>query len=107
MATYLHATTELDGVTFASRHGADLALRAVFERAKDPVLSRTLDAIQHHSLSPEHADLQEALRILRAQLAEHLTADPTTRHSSDTPEVGVADLVVSDLEIQRAPKPQR
>ena len=64
VATYLHATTGLDGVTFASRHGDDLALWAVFERAEDPAISRTLDAIEHHPLSPEHPDLQEALRIL-------------------------------------------
>ncbi len=69
VATYLHATTELDGVTFASRHGDDLALWAVFERAEDPAVSRTLDAIKHHPLSPEHPDVQEALRILGLSLA--------------------------------------
>ena len=64
VATHLHASTELDGVTFASRHGDDLALWAIFERAEDPAISRTLDAIEHHPLSPEHPDVQEALRIL-------------------------------------------
>src|SRR5690606_6413822 len=39
VATYLHATTMLDGVTFASRHGDDLKLWAVFERAEDPAIS--------------------------------------------------------------------
>lgn len=64
VATYLHATTELDGVTFASRHGDDLALWAVFERAGDPAISAALDAIEHHPLSPEHPVLQEAFGIL-------------------------------------------
>jgi|TARA_Y100000815_G_scaffold266845_2_gene285546 hypothetical protein len=70
VATYLHATTELDGVTFASRHGDDLPLWAVFERAEDPAISRTLDAIEHHALSPEHPDVQEAFRILGLSWAE-------------------------------------
>ena len=45
---------------------ADRAERAaaVFERAEDPAVSRTLDAIEHHALSPEHHDVQEAFRIL-------------------------------------------
>lgn len=42
VATHLHATTRLDGVTFASRHGDDLALWAIFERAEDPVLREAL-----------------------------------------------------------------
>lgn len=64
VATYLHAATELNGVTFASRHGDDLALWAVFERAGDSACSSTLEATEHHALSPDHSDLQEALRIL-------------------------------------------
>lgn len=64
VATYLHATTEIDGVTFASRHGDDLALWAIFERAADPSTSRALKAIEHHALAPESPELQEALRIL-------------------------------------------
>ena len=61
----------LDGVTFASSHGDDLALWAIFERAEDPAISRTLDAIEHHALSPEHSDLQEALRILGLRWSTH------------------------------------
>ncbi|MFN7149336.1 MAG: hypothetical protein ACK4V6_07630 [Microthrixaceae bacterium] len=64
VATHLHATTELDGVTFASRHGDDLALWAIFERAADPAISHTLDSIEHHPLYPEHPDLQEAIKML-------------------------------------------
>jgi len=58
VATHLHATTELEGVTFASRHGDDLALWAVFERAGDSAISHTLDAFEHHPLSPEDPALQ-------------------------------------------------
>ena len=71
VATYLHATTDLAGVTFASRHGDDLTLWAVFERAEDPAISRTLDAIEHHALSPEHRDVQEAFRVLGLTWSAH------------------------------------
>jgi hypothetical protein len=64
VATYLHANTELDGVTFSSRHGDDLALWAVFERSGDPAISHTLDAIEHHPLTPENPDLRDALKML-------------------------------------------
>lgn len=64
VATFLHATTDVDGVKFASRHGDDLTLWAVFERATDPATSHTLSAIKHHTLTPEHPDLEEALRLL-------------------------------------------
>ena len=53
VATHLHATTDLDGVTFASRHGDDLALWAVFERSGDPAIGHMLEAIEQHPLSPE------------------------------------------------------
>ncbi|GAA3667026.1 hypothetical protein GCM10022237_28760 [Nocardioides ginsengisoli] len=65
VATHLHATTELDGITFASRHGDNLTLWAVFERgADDAAVSPTLSRIEHHALSPEHPDVEHALRIL-------------------------------------------
>lgn len=64
VATHLHATTTLDGVAFASRHGDDLALWAIFERAQDPAVSRTLDRIKHQRLTPENTDLQRALQLL-------------------------------------------
>jgi hypothetical protein len=63
VATHLHANTEVDGVTFASRHGDDLTLWAIFERAGDPAISPVLTGIEHHSLSPEHPDVAEAFRI--------------------------------------------
>lgn len=64
VATHLHANTDLDGVAFASRHGDDLALFAVFERAADPAISHTLAAIENHVLSPENPDLQQAFSTL-------------------------------------------
>lgn len=36
IAAWIYETTELDGVTFASSHGDDLRLWAIFERPGDP-----------------------------------------------------------------------
>jgi hypothetical protein len=64
VATFLHATTDLAGVTFQSRHGDDLMLWAIFERGGDPSISPNLAEVQDHALSPEHPDLVEAFRLL-------------------------------------------
>jgi hypothetical protein len=64
IATHLHAATDVTGVTFESRHGDDLVLWAVFERADDPSVSPALTALEHHQLTPEHPDLLEAFRLL-------------------------------------------
>jgi hypothetical protein len=64
VATYLHASTDVNGVTFASRHGDDLTLWAIFERAGDPAISPVLADIQHHPLAPENPDMAEAFRLL-------------------------------------------
>ncbi|WP_445259259.1 hypothetical protein [Nocardioides aurantiacus] len=69
VATYLHATTELDGVTFASRHGDDLALWAVFERARIPRSAPPSTRSSTTHSPPEHADVQKALRILELSWA--------------------------------------
>lgn len=64
VATHLHATTDVNGVTFASRHGDDLTLWAIFERAEDPAVSPVLARIEHHRLTPEDPDVAEAFRLL-------------------------------------------
>lgn len=64
IATQLHATTDIDGVTFASRHGDDLALWAIFERSGDAAISSTLTALEQQPLTPETPELQEAFAML-------------------------------------------
>jgi hypothetical protein len=56
-ATHLYATTDVDGVTFTSRHGDDLELWAIFERPGDPPTSPRLGLLGTHPLSPENPDL--------------------------------------------------
>ncbi len=60
IATEIYATTDLDGVAFASRHGDDLSLWAIFERPGDPATSPRLSNVRDHSLFPEHPDLVAA-----------------------------------------------
>jgi hypothetical protein len=57
VATHLYATTDVDGVTFTSRHGDDLELWAIFERPGDPPTSPRLVDLETHPLSPENPDL--------------------------------------------------
>jgi len=54
VATHLYATTDVDGVTFTSRHGDDLELWAIFERPGDPPTSPRLVDLETHPLSPEN-----------------------------------------------------
>lgn len=70
VATHLHATTDVSGLTFASRHGDDLTLWAIFERSGDPAISPTLSRINHQPLTPDAADVVEAFRILGLSWAE-------------------------------------
>jgi hypothetical protein len=63
VAAHLYATTDVDGVTFASRHGDDLELWAVFERPGDPIISPRLESPEAHPLSPEDPDLVAAFDL--------------------------------------------
>lgn len=54
IAAWLYETTDLDGVTFASRHGDDLRLWAIFERPGESHVSPKLtharpEELHHHS----------------------------------------------------------
>lgn len=64
VATHLYASTDVDGVNFVSRHGDDLELWAVFERADDPAITLRLAAPATHALWPEHPDLVAAFELL-------------------------------------------
>ncbi|WP_423185103.1 hypothetical protein [Arthrobacter sp. NyZ413] len=70
IAAWLCETTTVDGVTFASRHGDDLPLWAVFERPGDPPVSPRLTNIQDVELGHDDPALQEAFGILRLQWNE-------------------------------------
>lgn len=63
VATHLHATTNVAGVRFASRHGDDVELWAIFERAGHHTISPHLSDIARVRLTVDHAALVEAFRI--------------------------------------------
>ncbi|MDE8667717.1 hypothetical protein PY310_03865 [Pseudarthrobacter sp. H3Y2-7] len=65
IAAWLYETTAVDGVTFASRHGDDLRLWAVFERPGDPQVSPKLGRTQIVDVHHDAAAIKEAFEILK------------------------------------------
>ena len=69
VATHLYALsnpvdqTPFAGVRFASRHGDEVALWALFERDGDRPHSRLLTDIEHMGISPIDPDLRAAMRV--------------------------------------------
>ncbi|MDP9886077.1 hypothetical protein J2W21_003602 [Sinomonas atrocyanea] len=64
VAAWLYETTDVDGVTFSSRHGDDLRLWALFERPGDPPVSPMLAGIRPEELDPDSAAVKEAFQTL-------------------------------------------
>lgn len=63
VATHLHATTDVAGVRFFSRHGDEVELWAIFEHAGDPRVSPHLSNLHPVALSPDHPELVTAFRL--------------------------------------------
>lgn len=70
IASWLYETTDVDGVTFRSRHGDDLQLWAVFERPEDPIVSPNLSHARMLDLHPEDPEVKEAFEILRLKIRD-------------------------------------
>lgn len=64
VAAWLYETTDADGVTFASRHGDDLRLWAVFERPGDPLVSPKLRHVRSEELHHDSAAIKDVFQIL-------------------------------------------
>lgn len=64
IATHLHRTTSVNGVRFNSRHGDDLCLWAIFERADDRQVTSCVTDTAVHALSRDDPDLAKAMHIL-------------------------------------------
>ncbi|WP_420180102.1 RES domain-containing protein [Paenarthrobacter sp. TA1.8] len=65
IAAWLYERTTVDGVTFASRHGDDLRLWAVFERPEDPAVSPKLGQTQMVDLDHDAEAIKEAFVTLK------------------------------------------
>ncbi|CAH0129131.1 hypothetical protein SRABI83_00194 [Arthrobacter sp. Bi83] len=59
--------TDFDGVTFASRHGADLHLWAVFERPGDPPITPNIQDVMIDKLQHDSPEISKAFRLLGLQ----------------------------------------
>jgi hypothetical protein len=60
--------TDFDGVTFASRHGDDLQLWAIFERPGDPPITPNIhDVIGEEPLNHVKPEISNAFRLLGLQ----------------------------------------
>jgi hypothetical protein len=64
IAAWIYETTDLDGVTFASRYGDDLRLWAIFERPGDGVVSPQLWHIRIEELHHDSDAIKQALQML-------------------------------------------
>jgi hypothetical protein len=68
VAARLYETTDFDGVTFASRHGDDLQLWAIFERPGDPPITPNIhDVVGEEQLQHNSQEISNAFRLLGLQ----------------------------------------
>ena len=68
VASWLYEMTDFDGVTFASRHGDDLQLWAIFERPGDPAIAPNIhDVIGEEPLQYNSPEISNAFRLLGLQ----------------------------------------
>lgn len=64
IAAWIYERTDLDGVTFASRHGDDLRLWAIFERPGDPHVSPKLTHARPEELHHDSDAIKDAFQTL-------------------------------------------
>lgn len=63
VSTYIYEHTDLAGVRFASRHGDEMRMWAIFERAGEPDVSPLLSNIEEFPLDRSTPDLLTAFRF--------------------------------------------
>lgn len=64
VAAWLYEITDFDGVTFASRHGDDLELWAIFERPGDPPITPRIQDTTVEELQHDSPEISDAFRLL-------------------------------------------
>jgi hypothetical protein len=68
VASWLYEMTDFDGVTFASRHGDDLQLWAIFERPDDPPITPNIqEVIDDEPLQHDRPEISKAFHLLGLQ----------------------------------------
>ena len=61
VSSYLYETTDLDGVSFRSRHGDDITMWAIFERPHDGPVAPCINDRRTMRLTTDHSDVQQAM----------------------------------------------
>lgn len=64
IAAWIYETTDIDGVTFSSRHGDDLRLWAIFERPGDPYVSPKLRRMRPEELHHDSDAIKDTFKML-------------------------------------------
>ena len=64
VSTYIYEQTDLEGLQFASRHGDDMPMWAIFERDGDPLVSPLLSELEDVELTAHTPELLTAFRLL-------------------------------------------
>lgn len=67
VAAWLYEMIDSDGVTFASRHGDDLQLWAIFERPGDPPVTPNIQDVMTEELAHDSPEISNAFRLLALQ----------------------------------------
>lgn len=80
ISTHIYETTDLAGLWFASRHGDELQMWAIFERAGDPTVSPRLSGTQALDLTVDTPDLVEAFRYHRLRWRGRPVPDDPSLH---------------------------
>ncbi|MCW2854204.1 MAG: hypothetical protein JWM84_3868 [Nocardioides sp.] len=102
ISTYIYETTDLAGLWFASRHGDELEMWAIFERAGDPTISPRLSGIEAIDLTLDTYELVEAFRYHRLRWrGRPLKGDPSEHHDpADHPPITGSHGELVDLFIE-------
>lgn len=68
VASWLYEMTDFDGVTFASRHGDDLQLWAIFERPGDPAITPNIQEVtDEEPMQHDSPEIIKAFHLLGLQ----------------------------------------
>lgn len=88
ISTHIYETTDLAGLWFASRHGDELQMWAIFERAGDPTVSPQLGGIKDFDLTIDTPEMVEAFRYHRLRwLGRPLTDDLSPHRDHEHPPI--------------------
>lgn len=93
IAAWIYETTEVDGITFGSRHGDDLRLWAIFERPEDPSVSPKLRHIRPEELHHDSNAIKDTFQLLGLTWQSEKSASPPAPSGGATYTVKAGDTL--------------